>query len=93
MKYIVCLVVFSTIGSFFIADTITFWRDFRKGNSLKSLYLDFFRLLVLASMASIGYVFASQTFHQPNDGLIFLAIGIMGAFLIRIFSSLNFFRK
>ena len=87
MKYIVGLLIFSGIGSFLIADTITFWRDFRKSNRFSHLYLDLLRLVALGGMASIGYIVASETFHQPKDGIIFLAIGIVGALLIRLVSS------
>lgn len=86
MKYAVGLLIFSAIGSFVIADTITFWRDFRKTNSPSHLYVDFFRLVVLGGMASVGYLLASETFHQPNDQIIFLFLGIVGALLIRVLS-------
>lgn len=84
MKYLVGLLVFSGIGSFLISDTITFWRELERRNSPRSLYLDFFRLLVLGVMAAIGYMVASETFQQPNDWITFLISGIIGALLIKI---------
>jgi len=86
MKYLVGLLIFSAIGSFVIADTIVFWRDYKKGSNPRQLYLDFFRLVIIAGMASVGYLFASSTFLQPNDGIVFLATGSVGALLIHIFS-------
>ena len=84
MRYVVGLLVFSGIGSFLISDTITFWRDLRKSNRYSHLLFDFFRLLILASMALIGYAVASRTFQKPNDWIIFLLIGVIGAFLTHI---------
>ena len=84
MKYLAGLVVFSGIGSFLISDTIDFGRELRRSNNKSNLYLDFFRLLVLGGMALIGYMAASETFRKPNDRIIFLVIGIIGAFLIYI---------
>jgi len=86
MQYIVGLLIFSAIGSFVIADTIVWWRDYRKGSNPKQLSLDFFRLVIIAGMAGIGYLFASSTFQQPNDGIVFLVTGIVGALLIHICS-------
>lgn len=80
MQYFVGLVVFSGIGSFLISDTIDFGRELRS-NSSQRLYSDFFRLLVLGGMALIGYKVASKTFHQPNDWIVFLVVGVIGAFL------------
>lgn len=82
MRYLVGLLIFSSIGSFLISDTIDFSRELRKSNNLRHLYLDFLRLIVLGVMALIGYIFASRTFHQPNDWLVFLVIGIIAALLI-----------
>jgi len=82
MQYFAGLVVFLGIGSFLISDTIDFGRELRKSNNPRRLYLDFFRLLVLAGMALIGYLVAKETFHQPNDWIVFLVIGVIGAFLI-----------
>ncbi len=81
MQYFAGLVVFSGIGSFLISDTIDLGRELRKSNSLPHLYLDFFRLLVLGGMASIGYMVAAKTFNQPHDWIVFLVIGVIGAFL------------
>ena len=80
MQYFAGLVVFSGIGSFLISDTIDFTRELRKSNSPRRLYLDFFRLLVLGGMALIGYMVAKETFDQPNDWIVFLVIGVIGAF-------------
>ena len=82
MRYVAGLLVFSSIGSFLISDTIDFSRELRKSNNFRHLSLDFFRLIVLGVMALIGYMFASRTFHQPNDWLVFLVIGIIGALLV-----------
>ena len=84
MQYFAGLVVFSGIGSFLISDTIDFGRKLKKSNSPPSLYLDFLRLLGLGGMALIGYMVAKETFHQPNDWIVFLGIGVGGAFLIYI---------
>jgi hypothetical protein len=86
MQYVVGLLIFSAIGSFVIADTIVLWRDYRKGNNRRQLLLDFFRIVVIAGMAGIGYLFASSTFQRPNDGIVFLVTGIVGALLIHICS-------
>ena len=82
MQYLVGLLIFSSIGSFLISDTIDFSRELRKSNNFRHLSLDFLRLVVLGAMALIGYIFASKTFQQPNDWLVFLVIGIIGALLI-----------
>lgn len=82
MRYLAGLLVFSGIGSFLISDTIDFARELRKSSSPRQLFLDFFRLIVLGAIALIGYMVASKTFHQPNDWLVFLAIGVIGALLI-----------
>lgn len=82
MRYLVGLLIFSSIGSFLISDTIDFSRELRKSNNFRHLYLDFLRLIVLGVMALIGYMFAARTFHQPNDWLVFLVIGIILALLI-----------
>jgi hypothetical protein len=87
MKYLVGLVVFSGIGSFLISDTIDFWREFRASNRRSRLEVDFLRLAVLAGMAGIGYWVATDTFHKPSDGIVFLVIGIVGAFSTHIISS------
>lgn len=84
MQYLAGLVVFSGIGSFLISDTIEFGREFRKSNNPRRLYLDLFRLLVLGGMALIGYMVASETFQKPNDWIVFLVIGIIGAFSTHI---------
>lgn len=84
MQYFAGLVVFSSIGSFLISDTIDFGRELRKSNSSLHLYLDFFRLVVLGGMALVGYMVAKETFHQHNDWIIFLVIGVIGAFSIHI---------
>ena len=84
MQYFAGLVVFSGIGSFLISDTIDFGKELRKSSSSRQLYLDFFRLLVLGAMALVGYMVAKETFHQPNDWIAFLGIGVIGAFLIYI---------
>jgi len=82
MQYFAGLVVFLGIGSFLISDTIDFARELGKSNNPRRLYLDFFRLLVLGGMALIGYLAAKETFYQPNDWIVFLVIGVIGAFLI-----------
>ena len=87
MQYLVGLVVFSGIGSFLISDTIDFWREFRKSDSRSQLGVDFLRLAVLAGMASIGYWVATDTFHKPSDGIVFLMSGIVGAFSTHIICS------
>ena len=84
MQYFAGLVVFSGIGSFLISDTIDFGKELRKSSSSRQLYLDFFRLIVLGAMALVGYMVAKETFHQPNDWIFFLVIGLIGAFLIYI---------
>lgn len=84
MKYLAGLLVFSGIGSFLISDTIVLGRELRKNNSPRRLYLDFFRLLVLGGMALIGYMVAKETFHKPNDWIVFLVIGTIGAFSTHI---------
>lgn len=89
MRYLVGLLVFSSISSFLISDTIDFSRELRKSNSFRHLFLDFLRLIVLGTMALIGYMFASRTFHQPNDWLVFLVIGIIGALLIHTLARLR----
>ena len=88
MKYLAGLLVFSGIGSFLISDAIAFWRELERRNSRISLYLDFFRLLILGVMAGIGYMVASETFQQPNDWITFLIIGMIGAVLIQIIASI-----
>lgn len=80
MRYLAGLLVFSGIGSFLISDTIDFGRELRKNNSRSHLYLDFFRLLILGGTALIGYIVAKETFHKPNDWIVFLVIGTIGAF-------------
>lgn len=88
MQYLAGLLVFSGIGSFLISDTIAFWRELERRNSPRPLYLDFFRLLVLGGMAGIGCMVASETFYQPNDWIIFLVIGIIGAILLQRIASI-----
>lgn len=90
MKYLVGLLVFSCIGSFLISDTIDFGRALRKSNSFSHLYLDFFRLLVLGGMASIGYMLARETFQKDNDWIVFLIIGTIGALAIQIVGGRGF---
>ena len=90
MKYLVGLLVFSSIGSFMISDTIDFARELRKSNNFSNLYSDFFRLLVLGGMALIGYMFAKETFQKNNDWIVFLVIGIIGAFVIHILGARGF---
>ncbi len=84
MQYLVGLVVFSSIGYFLIVDTTNFYRDLRISNNRNQLIVDFGRLLLLGAMAGIGYKVASETFQRPNDWIIFLVKGIIGAFLIRL---------
>lgn len=84
MRYFVGLVVFSGIGAFLITDTIDCYRELRKNNP-HNLYFDLFRLLLLGGMSAIGYLVAAKTFHQATDSIVFLVIGIVGAFLIYIF--------
>ncbi|MBD1926340.1 hypothetical protein H6F74_08775 [Trichocoleus sp. FACHB-90] len=84
MKYLVGLIVFSAIGYFLIVDTTNFYRRLKISNKRNQLIVDFGRLLILVAMAGIGYKVASETFQQPNDWIVFLVKGIIGAFLIRL---------
>ena len=84
MKYLVGLVVFSGIGYFLIVDTTNFYRQLKINNKRNQLIVDFGKLLILVAMAGIGYKVASETFQEPNDWIVFLAKGIIGAFLIRL---------
>ena len=84
MRYLAGLLVFSGIGSFLISDTIDFGRELRN-NNFSRLYFDLFRLFVLGGMTLIGYIVAKETFHKPNDWIIFLVIGVIGAFSTHIF--------
>jgi hypothetical protein len=84
MQYLAGLVVFAGIGSFLITDTIDFWRNLKRRDRRNRWYLDLARLLVLAGLAAIGYKVASETFQQPRDWLIFLALGLVGAFSAQI---------
>lgn len=81
MKYIVGLVIFSSIGSFLIVDAIDFAREIGKTNN-RLLFLDFLRLVIIAGMATVGYILAKETFTRPNDGLIFLGIGAIASLVI-----------
>lgn len=83
MRYVAGLLVFSGIGSFLISDTIDFGRELRT-NNFSRLYFDLFRLFVLGGMTLIGYIVAKETFHKPNDSIIFLVIGVIGAFSTHI---------
>ncbi len=83
MRYLAGLLVFSGIGSFLISDTIDFGRELRN-NNFSRLYFDLFRLLVLGGMTVIGYIVAKETFQKPNDWIIFLVIGVIGAFSTHI---------
>ncbi|MBD2538689.1 hypothetical protein H6G60_07720 [Coleofasciculus sp. FACHB-SPT36] len=78
------LVVFSSIGYFLIVDTTNLLREIRTSNNRNQLIVDFGRLVILGAMAGIGYKAASETFQRPNDWIIFLVKGIIGAFLIRL---------
>lgn len=81
MKYIVGLVIFSSIGSFLIVDTIDLVREIGKTNN-RVLFLDFLRLVVIAGMAAVGFLLAKETFTRPKDDLIFLAIGAIASLCI-----------
>ena len=83
MRYLAGLLVFSGIGSFLISDTIDFGRELRN-NNFSRLYFDLFRIFVLGGMTLIGYIVAKETFHKPNDSIIFLVIGVIGAFSTHI---------
>ncbi|MBD1881002.1 hypothetical protein NC997_00950 [Trichocoleus sp. DQ-A2] len=78
------LVVFSSIGYFLIVDTTNLFREITTSNNRNQLIVDFGRLVILGAMAGIGYKVASETFQRPNDWIIFLVKGIIGAFLIRL---------
>lgn len=78
MKYIVGLIIFSSIGSFLIVDAIDFAREIGKTNN-RHLFLDFLRLVVIAGMAAIGFILAQENFTKPHDGVIFLAIGAIAS--------------
>lgn len=81
MKYIVGLIIFSSIGSFVIVDGIDLFREIGRTNN-RLLFLEFLRLIFIAAMAAVGFLLAKETFVKPNDGLIFLAIGAIAAFVI-----------
>lgn len=81
MKYIVGLVIFSSIGSFVIVDTIDLVREIGNTNN-RVLFLDFLRLVVIAGMAAVGFLLAKETFTRPNDGVIFLAVGAIASLAI-----------
>lgn len=81
VKYIVGLVIFSSIGSFLIVDAIAFFKLLGKTNN-RFLFSDFFRLVVLAGMAAIGFMLAKETFVKPNDGIVFLVIGAIASICI-----------
>lgn len=84
MKYLVGLIVFSGIGSFLITDTLDFYQDWRRGDRSSKLLSAFLRLLVLAGLTSVGYGVASETFRQPNDRIVFLVLGVIGACLAHL---------
>lgn len=81
MKYIVGLVIFSSIGSFVIVDAIDLAKEIGKTNN-RLLFLEFLRLVVIAGMAAVGFLLAQETFTRPNDDLIFLAIGAIASLVI-----------
>lgn len=81
IKYFVGLVIFSSIGSFLVVDAKAFTKIIGKTNN-RQLVSDFLRLIALAGMAAIGYLLAKETFIKPNDGIIFLVIGAIAAFVI-----------
>ncbi|KJH71381.1 hypothetical protein [Aliterella atlantica] len=81
MKYIVGLIIFSSIGSFVIVDAIALSKEIGKTNN-RYLFVECLRLVVIAAMAAVGFLLAQETFTQPNDGLLFLAIGAIAAFVI-----------
>ena len=80
VKYLVGLVIFSSIGSFLIVDTTAFVRVIGINNRL--IVSDFLRLLVLAGMTAIGFMLAKETFVKPNDGMKFLVIGAIASISI-----------
>ena len=78
VKYFVGLVIFASIGSFLIVDAIAFFKLLGKTNN-RFLFWDFFRLVILAGMAAIGFMLAKETFVKPNDGIVFLVIGAIAS--------------
>ena len=81
VKYFVGLVIFASIGSFLIIDTIAFFKPLCKTNN-SVLFSDFLRLVVLAGMAAIGFMLAKETFVKPNDGIVFLGMGAIASIAI-----------
>lgn len=81
MKYIVGLIIFSSIGSFVIVDAIALTKEIGKTNN-RYLFVELLRLVVIAGMAAVGFLLAQEDFTKPNDGLIFLAIGAIASFVI-----------
>ncbi len=81
LKYIVGLVIFSSIGSFLIVDTISYARVVGK-TSDRFLLSDLVRLVFLAGMATVGFFLAKETFVKPNDRIIFLVIGAIASIAI-----------
>jgi Mn2+/Fe2+ NRAMP family transporter len=81
VKYLVGLVIFSSIGSFLIVDATAFVRVVGKINN-RLLFLDFLRLVVLAGMAAIGFMLAKETFIKPDDWIKFLVIGAIASFVL-----------
>ncbi len=81
IKYFVGLVIFSSIGSFLIVDTIALFKVISRANNLLWIS-DLLRLVVLAAMAAIGFLLAKETFATPNDKIIFLCIGAIASISI-----------
>jgi hypothetical protein len=78
VKYLVGLVIFSSIGSFLIVDATAFVRAIGKISN-RLMVSDFLRLVVLAGMTAIGFMLAKETFVKPNDGIKFLVIGAIAS--------------
>ena len=83
IKYFVGLVIFASIGSFLIVDTIAFFKLLGKTNN-SVLFSDFLRLVVLAGMAAIGFMLAKETFVKPNDGIVFLGMGAIASIALYV---------
>lgn len=81
MKYIVGLIIFSSIGSFVIVDAIALSKEIGRTNN-RYLFVECLRLVFIAAMAVVGFLLAKEDFTKPNDGLIFLAIGAIASFVI-----------
>ncbi|WP_009632269.1 hypothetical protein [Synechocystis sp. PCC 7509] len=79
VKYFVGLVIFASIGSFLIVDAIAFFKLLLSKTNNSLLFSDFVRLIVLAGMATVGFMLAKETFVKPNDGIVFLVTGAIAS--------------